>query len=87
MFISIFYFIKLYSFIILIYNNENIQVSVDTFVPTIFGVLTVLNKEQAIQRSTGEGNEGLHWGKSAVEMGLARMTAMGIGGRAIKAGN
>ena len=28
-------------------------------------------------RSTGTGNEGLSWGKSAVEMGLARMSAMG----------
>ena len=35
-----------------------------------FGVLTVLNKEQAVVRSTGEGNEGLSWGKSAVEMSV-----------------
>ena len=26
----------------------------------------------------GEKNEGLSWGKSAVEMGLARMSAMGM---------
>ena len=60
------------------------KVSVDSFIPCIFGVLTVLDKDQAIKRSTGEGNEGVHWGKSAVEMGLARMTAMGMGGRVLK---
>ena len=27
---------------------------------------------------SGEKNEGLSWGKSAVEMGLARMSAMGM---------
>ena len=26
----------------------------------------------------GEKNEGLSWGRSAVEMGLARMSAMGV---------
>ena len=55
------------------------KVSLDTLVPQIFGVLTVLNKEQAIARSVGEKNEGLSWGKSAVEMGLNRMSAMGMG--------
>lgn len=54
------------------------KVSLDSYVPCVFGVLTVLNKEQAIARSTGEGNEGLNWGMSAVEMGLARMSAMGM---------
>ena len=41
--------------------NGIMQVSLDTFVPCLFGVLTVLNKEQAIKRSQGTGNEGLHW--------------------------
>lgn len=54
------------------------QVSVDTMVPCLFGVLTVLNKEQAIIRSEGETNEGRAWGKSAVEMGLKRMAALGL---------
>lgn len=60
------------------------KVSVDTMVPCLFGVLTTLDKEQAIKRSTGEGNEGVHWGKSAVEMGLTRMAAMGVMGKSIK---
>lgn len=54
------------------------QVSLESYVPCIFGVLTVLNKDQAIARSTGEKNEGLSWGKSAVEMGLNRMSALGL---------
>eukprot|EP00596_Hydrurales_sp_CCMP1899_P002637 CAMPEP_0119033352 /NCGR_PEP_ID=MMETSP1177-20130426/400_1 /TAXON_ID=2985 /ORGANISM="Ochromonas sp, Strain CCMP1899" /LENGTH=258 /DNA_ID=CAMNT_0006990035 /DNA_START=228 /DNA_END=1004 /DNA_ORIENTATION=+ len=54
------------------------QVGIDSMVPCIFGVLTVMNKEQAIVRSAGETNEGLSWGKSAVEMGLARMSALGM---------
>lgn len=48
------------------------QVSLDTNTPCLFGVLTVLNKEQAIRRSTGSHNEGLSWGRTAVEMGLQR---------------
>lgn len=40
--------------------------------PCLFGVLTVLNKQQAIDRSTGQCNEGLSWGTSAVEMGLLK---------------
>lgn len=55
------------------------QVQLETLVPMIFGVLTVLDKEQAIVRSTGTKNEGLSWGKTAVEMALARMQALGIG--------
>ena len=55
------------------------KVSIDTLVPTLFGVLTVLDKEQAVVRSTGDSNEGLSWGKSAVEMGLNRMSALGMG--------
>lgn len=55
------------------------QVALESFTPVIFGVLTVLNKQQAIHRSTGTTNEGLSWGRSAVEMGLARMSALGHG--------
>ena len=54
------------------------QVSLDTMVPCIFGVLTVLNKQQAITRSTGASNEGISWGRGAVEMGLHRMAALGM---------
>jgi hypothetical protein len=54
------------------------KVSLDTLVPCIFGVLTVLNKEQAMVRCTGDKNEGLGWGRSAVEMALARMSALGF---------
>lgn len=54
------------------------QVSLDTYVPCLFGVLTVLNKEQAIVRSQGPKNEGTHWGLSAVEMGLNRLSALGM---------
>ena len=49
------------------------QVSIDSMIPVIFGVLTVLDKQQAVVRSTGEKNEGLSWGKSAVEMGLVSL--------------
>lgn len=62
--------------------NGIMQVSTDTMVPCLFGVLTVLDKEQAIKRSSGETNEGAHWGKSAVEMGLTRMSALGFLGGA-----
>ena len=69
--------------------NGIMQVGLESYVPCIFGVLTVLNKEQAIYRSTGSHNEGLSWGKSAVEMGLARMSALGMDkstqGAAVKA--
>lgn len=51
-------------------------------VPCVFGVLTVLNKQQAIKRSTGTTNEGLSWGRSAVEMGLNRLAALGMGAAA-----
>jgi len=58
--------------------NGIMNVALESYVPVIFGVLTVLNKEQAIVRSTNTTNEGLSWGKSAVEMGLARMSALGM---------
>ncbi len=54
------------------------KISLDSYVPCVFGVLTVFNKEQAIVRSTGIKNEGLSWGRTAVEMGLARMSALGL---------
>lgn len=53
------------------------RVQLDTGVPVIFGVLTVLNDEQALARA-GEGgsakahNHGEDWGLAAVEMGVKR---------------
>lgn len=48
------------------------KVQLESGIPCLFGVLTVMNKQQAIVRSTGDTNEGLSWGFSAVEMGLLR---------------
>ncbi|KAH8925189.1 6,7-dimethyl-8-ribityllumazine synthase-like protein [Atractiella rhizophila] len=54
------------------------RVQLDSGVPVIFGVLTCLNDEQALQRagvkgSWGEGhNHGIDWGKAAVELGVKR---------------
>ncbi|PIA14188.1 dimethylribityllumazine synthase [Coemansia reversa NRRL 1564] len=52
------------------------RVGLDTGVPTIFGVLTCLSDEQAMERAgIGRGekkghNHGLDWGAAAVEMAL-----------------
>ncbi|KAL2154105.1 hypothetical protein VTH82DRAFT_2781 [Thermothelomyces myriococcoides] len=51
------------------------RVSLDTGVPVIFGVLTVLNEEQAKARAglvAGSHNHGEDWGLAAVEMGVKR---------------
>lgn len=51
------------------------RVSLDTGVPVIFGVLTVLNEEQAKARAgiiEGSHNHGEDWGLAAVEMGAKR---------------
>lgn len=53
------------------------RVQLDTKVPVIFGVLTVLNEEQAIDRAgiTENGhNHGEDWGKAAVELGMKKIT-------------
>ncbi|KAF4231644.1 hypothetical protein CNMCM6457_005267 [Aspergillus fumigatiaffinis] len=52
------------------------RVQLDTGVPVIFGVLTVLTEEQGLERA-GLGKKGMHnhgedWGKAAVELGLKR---------------
>lgn len=49
------------------------QVQLDTGVPVIFGVLTTLTEEQALERagmgrSTQGHNHGEDWGSAAVEM-------------------
>lgn len=51
------------------------RVSLDTGVPVVFGVLTVLSEEQAQARAgiiAGSHNHGEDWGLAAVEMGLKR---------------
>jgi len=57
------------------------RVGLDTGVPCIFGVLTVLSKEQALDRAKEDkSNSGYVWGKSAVEMAILRSDAMGARG-------
>lgn len=53
------------------------RVQLDSGVPVIFGVLTVLNEEQGLERA-GLGQSGMHnhgedWGKAAVELGARRL--------------
>lgn len=51
------------------------RVGLDTGVPVIFGVLTVLNEEQAKARAgltDGGHNHGTDWGLAAVEMAVKR---------------
>ena len=55
------------------------KVQLDSQVPVIFGLLTVLNEEQGLARagiagtSGSEGhNHGLDWGSAAVELGVKR---------------
>ena len=51
------------------------RVQLDTGVPIVFGVLTVLNDEQARARAglgAGGHNHGEDWGLAAVEMGVKR---------------
>ncbi|ATY62723.1 6,7-dimethyl-8-ribityllumazine synthase [Cordyceps militaris CM01] len=51
------------------------RVQLDTGVPVIFGVLTVLNDAQALNRAGADGkghNHGEDWGLAAVEMGVKR---------------
>ncbi|THC90922.1 hypothetical protein EYZ11_009610 [Aspergillus tanneri] len=52
------------------------RVQLETGVPVIFGVLTVLNEEQGLERA-GLGKKGMHnhgedWGNAAVELGVKR---------------
>jgi len=51
------------------------RVQLDTGVPLIFGLLTVLSEEQAKARagiSGGSHNHGEDWGSAAVELGVKR---------------
>lgn len=50
------------------------RVQLDSGVPVIFGVLTVLNEEQGLSRAGhgGKHNHGEDWGNAAVELGVRR---------------
>lgn len=51
------------------------RVQLDTGIPVIFGVLTVLDDDQAKSRAGIDGkghNHGEDWGLAAVEMGVKR---------------
>ena len=51
------------------------RVQLDTNIPVILGILTVLNEEQAKARAGIDGvghNHGEDWGLAAVEMGVKR---------------
>ena len=51
------------------------RVQLDTGVPVIFGLLTVLNEKQGLARAgviEGSHNHGEDWGSAAVEMGVKR---------------
>lgn len=56
-------------------SHALMKVQLDTGVPVIFGVLTALNDDQALERAgLGRGaakghNHGEDWGLAAVEMG------------------
>ncbi len=51
------------------------RVQLDTGVPVVFGLLTVLTEEQAKARAgmlEGKHNHGEDWGNAAVELGVKR---------------
>jgi 6,7-dimethyl-8-ribityllumazine synthase len=51
------------------------RIQLDTGVPLIFGLLTVLNEDQALARAgvtSGSHNHGEDWGLAAVELGVKR---------------
>lgn len=51
------------------------RVQLDTGVPVIFGLLTVLNEKQGLARAgviEGSHNHGEDWGSAAVEMAVKR---------------
>nr|CAG8570907.1 14893_t:CDS:1 [Entrophospora candida]CAG8571839.1 5605_t:CDS:1 [Entrophospora candida] len=54
------------------------RVGLDTGVPCVFGVLTCLTDEQALERaglgsSTDSHNHGIDWGHCAVELGIKNL--------------
>ena len=56
-------------------SHALMRVQLDMQVPVVFGLLTVLNEEQALQRAgvkPGMHNHGEDWGSAAVELGVKR---------------
>jgi len=53
------------------------NVGLTTSTPVVLGVLTCMNEDQVLSRSSGDNNHGVDWGKTAVEMALLRTEAMG----------
>ena len=56
-------------------SHALMRVSLDIGVPVIFGILTVLNEDQALARAgvlPGSHNHGEDWGLAAVEMAVKR---------------
>lgn len=53
-------------------TNGIMKLNLETGIPVIFGILTCLNEDQAIERSSGKLNSGYEWGMTAVEMALLR---------------
>ena len=59
------------------------RLGLDTGIPVIFGVLTVLTEEQAKARAgltPGKHNHGTEWAQSALQMAELRITRL-LGGR------
>ncbi|PIZ95185.1 MAG: 6,7-dimethyl-8-ribityllumazine synthase [Candidatus Magasanikbacteria bacterium CG_4_10_14_0_2_um_filter_37_12] len=44
------------------------RLNIDNDIPIIYGVLTCLTEQQAIDRSSESKNSGYEWGKAAIEM-------------------
>lgn len=53
-------------------TNGIMKLNLETGIPVIFGILTCLNEDQAIERSSGKLNSGYEWGMTAVEMALIK---------------
>ena len=47
------------------------RLNIEGDTPVIFGVLTCLTEQQAVDRSSGDNNHGYGWGQSALEMAAA----------------
>lgn len=54
-------------------------------VPCINGILVAKTARKALALSSGTGSRGLQWGLDAVEMGLHRLAALGLDGKASRA--
>eukprot|EP00756_Hemistasia_phaeocysticola_P013665 Hpha_TRINITY_DN15293_c1_g5::TRINITY_DN15293_c1_g5_i1::g.67539::m.67539/K00794/ribH, RIB4; 6,7-dimethyl-8-ribityllumazine synthase len=68
-------------------TNGIMRVNLDTGIPTLFGVLTVLNEKQARERAGLDGgfNHGTEWAQTAVEMGMLKADQATLPNTALKA--